>query len=312
MGIASEMKELTRNIASSHEDRVKRIGEIREEVKGAGAETHDMIHSFADSRMETSRQLRRDLARDKAEMIAEVKATRNGFQNSREEKSTQLRKDLAQDKAEMGAKVKAMRSGFQNSREEMSSALKKDLTEHNRGVRGEVAKMRQEIGASFQDMSAKLRKNLDRGAAARKSEAHVMRNGFQRSHKQMGAQLRKDLASYDRGIESEVSGMRQETMADMKEARTAWQGLASTRKAKIGGTKTKPKVAAPAAKEKNPDLETKMLATIGEYPAAGITLKEIASILRVAPVVLGKISTNLIKKGKIRRENKIYFPVVGK
>jgi hypothetical protein len=126
----------------------------------------------------------------------------------------------------------------------------------------------------------------------------------------MGTQLRKDLASYDRGIENEVSGMRQETMADMKEARTAWQGLGSTMQAKRGGTKTPPKVAASAANEENPDLEAKLLAAIGEYPAGGITLAELANTLGVAPVVLGRVSKSLIKKEKIRRENKNYFPVV--
>jgi uncharacterized phage infection (PIP) family protein YhgE len=209
----------------------------------------------------------------------------------------------------MGAEVKAMRNGFQSSLEEMSSALKKDLTEHTQGVRGEVAKMRQEIGASLQNMSAKLRKNLARGAAALKSEAHIMLNGFQRSHKQMGAQLRKELAAYDRGIESEVSGMRQETMADMKETRTTWQGLGSTIQAKRGGTKTPPKVAAPAANGENPDLEAKLLAAIGEYPAGGITLAEAGGSLGVAPVVLGRVSKSLMKKGKIRKKEMLYFPV---
>ena len=99
MGIASEMKELTRDITSSHKDRVKRIGEIREEVKGAGAEAQDMIHSFKDSRKETNRQLRQDLARDKArrksETTAILKEAHNilkDFNASRKEVSAQLRK----------------------------------------------------------------------------------------------------------------------------------------------------------------------------------------------------------------------------
>jgi hypothetical protein len=58
MGIASEMKELTRNIASSHKDRIKKIGEIREEVKGARVEAQNMIHSFEDSRKELKAELK--------------------------------------------------------------------------------------------------------------------------------------------------------------------------------------------------------------------------------------------------------------
>jgi hypothetical protein len=58
MGIASEMKELTRNIASSRKDRMKRIDEIREEVKGTRIETQDMIHSFEASRKELKAELK--------------------------------------------------------------------------------------------------------------------------------------------------------------------------------------------------------------------------------------------------------------
>jgi len=230
MGIAPGIKDIAKDIASSYDVRMA-------DVKGLKKEANEMLGSFKASQDKMGAQLRKDLARDKAKMGAEVKAMRNGFQNSHKK---------------MGAGVKAMRNGFQSSREEMSSALKKDLAEHTQGVRGEVAKMRQEMGASHQVMSAKLRKNLTQGAAARKPKVHAILNGFQRSHKQMGVQLRKDLASYDRGIESEVSGMRQETIADLKEARAAWQGLASTMQAKRGGTKTPPKAEAPIAKKETP------------------------------------------------------------
>ena len=75
----------------------------------------------------------------------------------------------------------------------------------------------------------------------------------------MSAQQRKLLADYDRGIKSEVAGMRQETIADLREiksevagmrqetiadlreARTAWRELASNGHAKRGGVEILPK-----------------------------------------------------------------------
>jgi hypothetical protein len=78
-----------------------------------------------------------------------------------------------------------------------------------------------------------------------------------------------------------------------------------------GGVKTPLKAKAPAAKEDPPDLETKMLAAIGEYPAGGMTLADLANTLGVAPVVLGKASRNLLEKGKINKKNKLYFPADG-
>jgi len=233
------------------------------------------------------------------------------FKASHKKMGAQLRRELADDKAKVGAEVKAMRSGFQSSRKEMSSALKKDLAEHTQAVRGEVARLRQEIGASHQNMSAKLRKNLAQGPAARKSEVHVMLNDFQREHNQMGTQLRKELADNDRGIKSEVAGMRQETKSDLGEARTAWQEL--TRGVKKATVKATPETvkaevaeAAPV-EEETPDLEAKLLAAITEHPE-GITLTEVAESLGVAPIVFGRTSKKLVDEGRIRKEDRVYFP----
>ena len=58
MGIATEMKELTKEIASSHEDRMKRIGEIREEAKQVRGETQNLIENFQASRQELKAELK--------------------------------------------------------------------------------------------------------------------------------------------------------------------------------------------------------------------------------------------------------------
>jgi len=271
MGIAAGMKDIVQDIVSSRGARVA-------EVKGLKKEANEMLGSF--------------------------KASHNKM-------GAQLRRELADDKAEMGAGVKAMQSGFQSSRKEMSSVLKKDLAEHTQAVRGEVAGLRQEIGASHQNMSAKLRKNLAQGEAARKSEVHVMLNDFQRAHNQMGTQLRKELANNDRGIKSEVAGMRQETKSDLGEARTVWQEL--TRGVKKAAAKATPKVvraevekAAPV-EEGTPDLEAKLLAVIREHPQ-GITLSEVAGSLGIAPIVFGRAARKLVDEGRVRKEDKAYFP----
>ena len=237
------------------------------------------------------------------ERVAEVKGLKKeanemlgSFKASHKKMGAQLRRELADDKSKMGAEVKAMRSGFQSSRKEMSSVLKKDLAEHTQGVKDEAASLRQEMGASHQEMSAKLRGNLAQGLAARKSEAQ---------------QFRKELADYDRGIKSEVSGMRQETKADLGEARTAWQEL--TRGVKKDTVKATPEavkaevVEAAPVEEETTDLEAKLLAAITEHPE-GITLTEVAESLGVAPIVFGRVSKKLVDEGRIRKEGRVYFP----
>ena len=58
MGIALGMKELTRDIASSHEDRTKRLGEIKGETKQVRGEARDLIKTFQSSRKELRAELK--------------------------------------------------------------------------------------------------------------------------------------------------------------------------------------------------------------------------------------------------------------
>lgn len=58
MGIASEMKELTRDITSSRRDRVNKLGEIRGEVSQTREEAKDLIKGFKASRKELKAELK--------------------------------------------------------------------------------------------------------------------------------------------------------------------------------------------------------------------------------------------------------------
>ena len=268
MGIATGMKDIVQDIVSSRDARVAELGKSKDEVK-------EMLGSF---------------------------------HASHKKMGTQLRGDLAQDKAKAKSKVKAMRNGFQTEHKEMRSALRKDLAGHTQTIRGETAKMRQETRATHKEMSTELKRSLAQGVATRKADGKGMLGDFQRSRKQASTQLRRALADCDRGIKSEVGGMRQETKADLKEARTSWQGMAQAMEAKRAGVKVPPKVEVPAAEEKIPDLEAKLLAAVRKHPM-GITLAEVAESLGVVPVVLGRASRSLLERGLIRKEEKLYFPV---
>ena len=285
MGIATGMKDIVQDIISSHDVRAAELGKSKNEVK-------EMLGSF---------------------------------HASHKKMGTQLRGDLALDKAKVKSKVKAIRNGFQTEHKEMRSALRKDLAGHTQAVKGEVAEMRGKIRTSHKEMSTQLKKSLAQGVATRKSDGKSMLSDFQRSRKQAGTQLRRDLADHDQAMKSEVAGKRQEIRADLREASAAWQELASTMQAKKAGVKAPPKVEvpvaeeieapiaeeemeAPVAEEEIPDLEAKLLAMITLHPE-GITLTEVAGKLDVAPIVLGRASRSLIKRGKIRKEDKLYFPV---
>lgn len=52
MGIASGMRDLTQDIASTHQDRAKRLGEIKEETSQTKEEAKDLLKGFQSSRKE--------------------------------------------------------------------------------------------------------------------------------------------------------------------------------------------------------------------------------------------------------------------
>jgi len=303
------MKELVQDIASSRKDRVERVSEIKEEAKQVRGAAQDLIRTFQSSRKQGGIQLRKGLARDKASRKSDVKKILGdtqglikGFQASRKREGAQLRKGLAQGKAERSSEVKAILGdarqvikGFQSQRKEAGAKLREELAE-SRSSRefevGELIKGAQdlvkELGRSRQETGKKLRKELAQSTADRKSEVKKMRHEFGRAQ----AEVRDDL----------------------KEARAAWQGLTTTKGARVKVPKVKPpvaeeeKVEVPIAEEGIPDLEAKLLAAISEHPQ-GITLAEVAESLGVAPIVLGRASRSLLEKGKIRKEEKLYFPV---
>ena len=103
MGIASEMKELTRNIASSRKERGKRVSEIKEEANETRVEAQCLIMGFEAFCQETNQQVRRDLTQEKAlrksetsSILKDAQDILKSFQASRKETSTQIRTDLTE------------------------------------------------------------------------------------------------------------------------------------------------------------------------------------------------------------------------
>ena len=263
MGIASEMKELTRNIASSHEDRMRRLAEIREEVDEARGEARGLITGFEALRRETNRQARRDLARDKAQRKSETRGILKEAQD--------------------------ILKSFETSRKEANARLREDLSQGTTVVRSEA---REILG-----------------------QASRLIKGFSKSRQNVSARLRKDLAQSKADVESGVKQMisdfghaRGDVRADLKEARAVWQGLSSTRQARKARVEIPHRTETPVVEKEIRDLDAEMLAVVSEHPE-GINLVRVAEGLGVAPIVLGRASKSLIDKGKIRRDEKLYFSV---
>jgi hypothetical protein len=306
MTIATEMKELTRDIASSYAERMRRIGEIREEANLTRGEAEGLIKSFEASRNETGRQLRRELARDKASRESEVTGMLKEAQNilranqtSRNEASAQLRESLT--------------SGTANRRSE----VRKTLQDAQQSIRG--------FGASLKKAGSELRRNLDESRMSVKSDvsellgnAQGLIRNFQKSRIERGIKLRKDMARDRSDRESDVRQMqndirkaRANTQAELKEAAAAWTGLTKVTPPPKEEVPEMEEAKVVLPEEQAPNFEVKLLEAVNEHPE-GITLSAVADSLGVAPIVLGRASRSLLDKGEIYKEEKTYFPVTSK
>jgi hypothetical protein len=255
MGIASEVKKLTDEIASSREERLKEIGEIKKEAAALREEAQTLIKTFEDSRGEQSTSLRRDLSRERAETEDKIKKMLIDFRSSR--KGDEMLSELAQGTAARRAEVK-------------------DKLQQARKIIEDFRSEREKAGAQLQ-------KELAQASASREFEVN---------------QLRQDLRE-----------VRAKLQHELQEAAAAWQGLSRTTK-KEAKAKEKEAPAEAASEEKPIDYEAELLAAVNNHPD-GITLAEVADDLGVVPVVLGRPAKNLLDGGKIRKEEKHYYPLTG-
>ena len=171
MVIATEMKKITSDIASSYEDRMKRIDEIQEEASKVMRESQSLIKGFGVSRKQTGRQLRRDLNRDKAhrksettDILREAQNILRGFETSRQQASAQLKKELSQGKAEVRAEAKEILEnaeksikGFHASRKKLSSELRKELSRSRSKAKSEVEELLGDFCKTQADVRADLK-----------------------------------------------------------------------------------------------------------------------------------------------------------
>lgn len=306
MGIASGMKDLTHDIASSRRERKKRTGEIKREANEARGEARHMITGFARSRRETNRQLRQDLARDKARrkseaagMPKEVRELLKNFEASRKENSARLRTKLTEGAAERRAEVKKTQENarqlikdFRIAGQNSSSALRRDLSQSVTDIKAEAEKLR--------------------------GNARSLVRNSRTARQKAGVQLRKDLArsrsSRQTGVKQMLGGFdktRRSVKSDLREAKAAWRGLSSSGQEYKYKARDLPLTATPVARAEIPGLEAKILTAVNAHPE-GITLIEVAERLGVASIMLGKASKSLLDKRAFRKEGKLYFPVDGK
>ncbi len=241
---------------------------------------------------------------EEAERVAaDAQELITGFQASRREEAAQLREGLAQGVAQRKPGINALLGNarqsvrrFRSQRKEAAGKLRKELARSRSRRESDVGELLKsardlvtDLGKSRQETGEKLRNDLAKGRADRESGGKEMRSEFHKS--------------------------RAEVRSDIDEARAAWQEpIRGVKKATVKATPrvVKAKVAKTVPSgEEIPDLEAKLLAAISSNPQ-GITLTEVAESLGVIPIVFGRAARKLVDEGRVRKENKSYFPIARK
>ncbi len=316
MGIGAGMRDLARSVVSTREELTGGIQNIKENTMATREESREVIKDLRAARKGTLIELKAGLVRDRERikseatgMLGETHSLLKMANTSRKESVSQLREELAsgavQRKAEVSEtldKAQQMLRGFQTSRKTSYSELTSELNQDRSSIKSEVRELLQGFRKSRQEATNGLRKDLARGGTDRHAGVRMMQDDFHRGQ----AALR----------------------ADMKEAREAWQGATSTAPEKVEVkavpwqeplvTPVTPPVmtgkeatgAVEAMVEEVPGLEDKLLVAIKMHPE-GITLSDAAESMGVVPIVLGRASRSLLDNGKVRKEERLYFPVKG-
>lgn len=304
MTIGSEMKKLTEDIASSHRQRLQNLAGIREETKQARGQVRDLMQEFHSNRRQAASRQKKGRAEESASrrsiverMLADARGTVASGSVLRREQSVVRRAALEQEMTDLKAGVNKIIgeagqviAGFHSHRKKVSAELQKGLAE------------------------SRSASKADAGGVIKGSRRLV--NNLKETRRKAGGQLRKGLAKDRadrgfevRGIRSDFTKSRREVRAELEQAATAWRSLSRKRDASVIPA-AEPASDIPATQDKTRDLSTKLLAVVQEYPG-GITLSGIAGKLGVAPIVLVRATKHLISGRKIRKQDRLYFPLNG-
>lgn len=296
MALAMGMKSLADDIIASYEERLRSMNKLRGDTQAARGQTRTMVHALATRRAGESTRMKQELGRDRTARASEVRnltsGTRqmlSGLSRSRKEEETEMRTRMAQEAAArrsavggiISATAQAVRD-FRASRKKAGDELRAELSAGVSGIKTETATLAKETQSLISE--------------------------FARSHRQMCASLASGLAQSRssrrlalNGMRGEFGRARSEVRIDLKAAAAAWETVSSPKKS----------ASVPAAPEGDiPDLEAKLLAAVAGNPG-GISLSAIAESLGVVTVVLGRAARSLLEKGKLRKEDKLYFPAGG-
>jgi len=314
MGISNDMKKLGEDIVAANDVRVKAIGVL---VK----DTHKMLKGFQAEHKEMATNLRGELAKGEDQRLKDFRVMMANIQKF---------------VSDIDKEVSAMIERFQKEHKVMADELRENLE------KGEADRLK-----TFNDMMGNIHQDINQieTYVANKlkefSDAHV---GMSEELKKMLANYVADMVKATKKLMGDIQKRQKERTAEVADLNVEvadlletfkterekmaanWQAL-TAKMAKRRGIM--PKVEAEVkvrpveeaieeaveeveAEEAPPEislsLEDRVLEFIERHPE-GIRVGDMEEPLGVPRMRLGVIAKTLLKEGKVRKEEKMYFPL---
>lgn len=134
IAIAEDMKKLTENIITSHDVRLKAVGELV-------ADTHKTLNGFSMDRKKMAAEQTKDLADFVNGLSKKVQSFLGEFQKSHKQMSKEQAKNLSDFVKNLANDMGSMLSGFEKDRSKMSKELKNRLAKEVKDIQTQVERI---------------------------------------------------------------------------------------------------------------------------------------------------------------------------
>ena len=227
------------------------------------------------------------------------------------EKDTQsMLKEFQGEQKDMAAKLKKTLEQGEADRIKASGSLKSEIQAEQEKRNKEVADLLEKFAKDHEDMAEQLKKIFKQAEADRlKAEADRM---------EAFASLKNEIQAEQKNRNKAVADLLKELKTEREKMSASWQTLTAAMSKRRSGkptmeaeVKVRPvKEAIEETKEvaSGIGLEEKVLEFIERHPE-GAKVGDIEEPLGVQRMRLGQVAKRLLNKGKVRREENIYFPL---
>lgn len=320
MGMTEEMKNLVENILQSKASRDASLSTLKENVSELREETKKFIEDIKNLRAQTSSEFARKLASERERLSKETQSMLQDLSKTREENSKALKDDLQKSLINLHSEVQAMLNNSRKLRNDMRAVLKEEFQEANSKRLQEVKELKdttqalmQKFRDSLEEMSKTLRRSLNESSSERRASVQQMLEEIREELSKVRAELAGAAAAWREVYESKkkevVEGVVLEDIGKRVPEEIVETDELSAKEAVVSEEEVSLETYEKGSTvEEEVDLKLKMLEIIKDHPE-GISLSDIADMLGVAYVVLGRDVKSLLDEGRIRREGKFYFPV---